>query len=291
MTATILENITSVRASLDELEAAYHTAAAAVTHYNEVAGRLVAKLGTSQLPGLLALPAPVVAIVQAPPPEKAPAPTVRPKAKPAAEPVTDLPCFRAKGRDAGPCRGKVALVCCAHAGCNWSRALCEAHREHGREGMALSAHHRVVHTTKGKVALRNLQRKGVAARDGRPKHRRKTRPAAAAASGRSDKPRHPAPATARATTAADRRSLIAQRARALGKPAKGGTKSRGTPHRCLVCDKVGHNARSCPRRRREEAEVTGETRPAAGALDVAGLEELDAGHTVAPRGVALGVEE
>jgi hypothetical protein len=55
MTATILESIGSMRASLDELETAYHTAA--VSHYNEVAGRLAQRLGAPQLPELLALPA------------------------------------------------------------------------------------------------------------------------------------------------------------------------------------------------------------------------------------------
>jgi len=45
MTATILENITSVRASLDELEAAFRAAATAVARYHELAGGLALRAG------------------------------------------------------------------------------------------------------------------------------------------------------------------------------------------------------------------------------------------------------
>ena len=52
MTATILENITSVRASLDELEAAFRAAATAVARYHELAVGLAARLGALDVQGL-----------------------------------------------------------------------------------------------------------------------------------------------------------------------------------------------------------------------------------------------
>jgi hypothetical protein len=275
MTATILENITSVRASLDELETAFRAAATAVARYHELAGGLALRLGAPLPAELLALPAPieVKAEESAPPPRGVARPKPAAKERPVREarpaPV-GVTCFRAHGRDAGPCRGKVALVRCNQ--CDWTRALCEAHREGPRAAMVLSAHYRVEHTPKGKAALKALQRRGAAARDGRPKHR-KAKAAKAAKAEKAEKERHPAPAS----TTVDRRNLIAQRMRRVTKGL-----------RCLVCREPGHTARFCPRR--SEEAVEGTPRPAMGALEVEGLEELDAGHTVALR-AGGGVED
>jgi hypothetical protein len=134
--------------------------------------------------------------------------------------------------------------------------------------MALSAHNRVAHSAAGKAHMRELQEKGAAARDGRPKHRQ-------AKAARAEKEHRPAPATT--TPAVDRRKLIAQRVKATSRQV------------CLICQKPGHNARTCPRRRREVDEAEGQHR-VMGALDVEGLEELDAGHTVALR-AGVGVED
>lgn len=176
-------------------------------------------------------------------------------------------CFRAHDR-AHKCRGKVVELSCPK--CDWKRALCAAACEGPRRAMVLSAHNRVAHTAQGKAHLADLQKKGAAARDGRPKHRQARKAKAA------EPKRKPAPATS-SPPAVDRRKLIAQRAKAASK------------QHCLVCQKPGHNARTCPRRRAEVDEA-GEPRPAMGALDVAGLEELDAGHDVEPR-AGVRVEE
>jgi hypothetical protein len=181
-------------------------------------------------------------------------------------------CFRAHDH-AHQCRGKVVEICCPK--CDWKRALCAAACEGPRRAMVLSAHNRVAHTAQGKAHLVDLQRRGAAARDGRPKHR-KTKAAKAKAAAPERKPATSSP------PAVDRRKLIAQRMKV----------SRASASRqvCLICQKPGHNARTCPRRRAEVDEA-GEPRPAMGALDVEGLEELESGHDVKLRASGVGVED
>lgn len=287
------EHITSVRATLDELEAALHAVDTARARYHEVAGGLAERLGAPRLPELLQLPAPAEATIVPPAKPKASRPTTPPpgcvarprrgtKPKRTERPVRERPASAtapAPGTEAcewhsrrSRCRTPVKLVVkCPQ--CDWSCSRCAAHPAKSAAHI-LGAH---VHRAHGRA--------------------KRTPPAHAPrkASGRADQKRRPAAAPAAAPLT--RRELIAQRACAIAPPAARPAGQSAIPlrrgravRRCSNCGEPGHRAPGCPRPP-GDPDGAGAQRPAAAALDVAGLAELDSGHDAVPRAARYGVEE